>query len=328
MTTHRPGRPAGFTLIELLVVVAILAVLATIGIGAYMKVQDNQRGSNTELTLAKINSALNRLVGAVRDTADQEFKDGTFSSQTDELIKFCGGDRDRARSVWQYCRLKNEFPQNFLEARSAVVLRDSSNNNLVVVRTRKTFTSNTTIAAATTNPSTKDEGAAQAAALLYLIVTEKGTRGETYGDGATGATAGEVSAGESPATKSTFRVFTDGWGVPISYVRFATNTELQEKAYLKNTTNKDPLDPTGRLSATWPTAANRDLVASWLFFNKNTGGTFENRNWAITAFSAGSNKEYDTVTLTAPSTNGQFTVDAATDDMLGYRLAKSGQRSD
>lgn len=347
--TTRPHarRPAGFTLIELLIVIGILAILTAISVATYFRVMGGQTVKNTEATLSKINTGLNRLWSANRDQADKEFREnnlpagpGSLVNSTTALITFCNGDRDRAKSLWMYLRLKNEFPQNFLEAKSATTLKDGSGNTIVSLSPRNTFVKNSVIngtSALPTGATARQFLNEQAAALLYLIVTEKASRGEDFGDLATGAAAGDLTVNTvGSSSNGTFRVFRDGWGTPIIYVRYGFNeVDLNSPTagYLKPNA-PDPLDPAGRLAnSSW---TNGSVAASWVFLGTGSGVLkFPNRNWMMTAISAGANKDdpyppgpYNSVDLTMTNANGLVDVDPTTDDILGYRTRREGQRGD
>jgi len=184
-----------------------------------------------------------------------------------------------------------------------------------------------------------------------MIVTEKANRGEEFGDLASGATAMDTTVkngASSGTTSGTFRAFKDSWGTPIIFVRFATNVEINAPPFTKGATSNDPLDPKGRLynsgsawpnptpkpsDSTWPTANQAGAFASSIYLGKNTGLTaFPNANWLLAAVSAGSNKDdpnhYDSVDLSATPATGLYTVATDTDDILGYRLLREGNRGD
>jgi prepilin-type N-terminal cleavage/methylation domain-containing protein len=373
VTVPTHGRRAGFTLIELLVVIGIMALLAAIAVGTYFRIQAGQLAKNTEATLAKVNTQFGRLQRAVVDQAEKEFRERNLAPQPsggvnsiDDLISLCGGDKDRAKSVWVYFRMKNEFPQTFVEANSNTVLYDSGNTARFSLPPRRTFKANTYISAAVAPSSppspltTKQVLESQAAALLYLIVTEKGNRGEEFGDLATGATAADTSV-YNGASSATFRAFKDAWGSPIMYVRFATNTEINGSPYVRSgATSNDPLDPKGRLyysgnawpnptpkpsDNTWPSTSQAAAFASSIFMGNNSGlsgnNPFPNTNWMLTAISGGANRDpanpngyatFDSVDLTTnlatTSPAGLYTIDPTTDDILGYRLRREGNRGD
>jgi prepilin-type N-terminal cleavage/methylation domain-containing protein len=380
VTAPTHGRRAGFTLIELLVVIGIMALLAAIAVGTYFRIQAGQYVKNTEATLAKINTQFGRLQRAVVDQAEKEFRERNLAPQPgggvnniDDLIALCGGDKDRAKSVWVYFRLKNEFPQTFVEANSNTVLYDTSNNTRFKLPPRRAFMANSYISAAVTPTppppplpapftTVRQVLESQAAALLYLIVTEKGNRGEDFGDLATGSTAVDTTVYNGAST-GTFRAFKDAWGTPIIYVRFATNTEINGSPYTKSgATSNDPLDPKGRLyysgnawpnptakpsDMTWPSGSQEKAFASSIFLGNYNGlnsinkNPWPNANWMLTAISGGANRDpanpngsalFDSVDLTTNllSSNpvGLYTVDTTTDDILGYRLRREGNRGD
>jgi hypothetical protein len=239
----------------------------------------------------------------------------------------CGGDRDRAKSAYMYMRLRAEFPNTFAEANGnhtdtngnkyfRVTGRDSTGANLNAdVPMPKTFAK-----IPNTGSGTPEEGAA----LLFLILTEKGSRGEIYSDEAAGSLTGNVTI-----SGTTYRVFTDTWSLPLSFARWATNAEIAAAPFTRpGATSQDPLDPPGKLSApvaNWSSNTNiqqnKALLATGIL---GTGQTFNGTNWVFTIVSAGPNKQWNGF---APAA-GLTTVATDTDNILGYRLRRQGERGD
>jgi prepilin-type N-terminal cleavage/methylation domain-containing protein len=315
-----PRQRHAFTLLELLVVLALLAILSALTAAAFIKVRNAQQSTATDQLLVKINTALDRQWSAARDQADKEFKEGNLpgNNNIDTLIAFAGGDRDRARSLWVYLRLKNEFPQTFTESRNPTRLQFPSGTDIVNLPVKKTYNT------AAITAATGGTAAQEAAVLLQIIVAEKAARGEAFGDESVGAGQTEVTIGTAKA-----KVFSDSWGTPIAYVRFATNAEIQSAPYSKSGVNKDTLDPSGRLNpANWAPAPQKQAAASWIFRGTATGvNAHPNLTWLPTAVSAGPDKEFNATTFTAAG-NGLVDVAYNTDDLLGYRVKREGSQGE
>ena len=335
MTALHHRSRAGFTLIELLVVVAILAVLSAIGVGAFFRVRASSEIKANETTVAKMTTGLNKAWSAGRDSAEKEFKDNTYSAQIATITTIAGGDRDRAKALWMYFRMKNEFPQTFAEAKAATTFAVTvggtvySTNSTVVLPTlflpaKRTYLANTAlntaVVPAPVAPVTAaDQVADQAAILLYILITEKGSRGEMFADEAAGALTGKVTIGSNE-----FKVFTDTYGKPLTYARYATNGEITTPPFTKTgVTSQDPFDPLNKLGAPWTipgnaTQATPAVVAAGL------GLTGFGVNWLPSIICSGPNKNFDGLNV-AP-TSGLVTIPTDTDNILGYRLRREGER--
>src|SRR5262245_42398661 len=64
----------GFTLIELLVVMAIIAILAALGVTAYLKVRESNQKSQTQATITKLASVLDVQWKAALDQAGEDWQ--------------------------------------------------------------------------------------------------------------------------------------------------------------------------------------------------------------------------------------------------------------
>jgi len=332
MTALHHRSRAGFTLIELLVVVAILAVLSAIGVGAFFRIRGSSEIKANETTVAKMTTGLNKAWSAGRDSAEKEFKDGTYPAQIATITTIAGGDRDRAKALWMYFRMKNEFPQTFAEAKVATTFPVTvggtvySTNLTLFLPAKRTYLANvaltTTVVPAPVAPVTAaDQAADQAAVLLYILITEKGSRGEMFADEAAGALTGKVMIGTNE-----FKVFTDTFGKPLTYARYATNGEIRSSPYTKTgVASQDPFDPTNKLGAPWTipgnaTQATPPVVAAGL------GLTGFGVNWLPSIICAGPNKNWDGLNVVLVPAPLLDTVTTDSDNILGYRLRREGER--
>src|SRR6516225_5477954 len=98
----------GFTLIELLVVVAIIAVLATLVIGATMRFIQTQKETNTRTVLQTLDKALQQQWANVANDAKKE-------TPSQAVYTLAGGDSNRAKVIWIKMRLMEAFPVSFAE---------------------------------------------------------------------------------------------------------------------------------------------------------------------------------------------------------------------
>ena len=342
MTALHHRSRAGFTLIELLVVVAILAVLSAIGVGAFFRVRASSEIKANETTVAKMTTGLNKAWSAGRDSAEKEFKDNTYSAQIAKITEIAGGDRDRAKALWMYFRMINEFPQTFLQAKSSTPFTVTIGTSTYItppLPPKRTYLANAGIAATTAVPSSADVAAEQAAALLYILITEKGSRGELFADEAAGALTGKVTIGTNE-----FKVFSDTYGKPLTYARFATNTEIQSAPFVKaGAASQDPFDPTNKLRVSTIASPNPWLVngtqitaAEITAVANSLGLTGFGVNWLPSIICAGPNRNFDglNVAPSPPAPPGTLATGLATipidnnstDNILGYRLRREGER--
>lgn len=326
MTTMTRRRAAGFTLIELLVVIGLLAVLAALGTGAYFRVRTSQQVKGTEDTVAKHSTGFQQTWSAELDNARDSFAGknnfGQFAGQVETTKVIAGGDVERARALWTYLWMKNAFPQTFAEAINPTRLVVGANT--VSLPARRMFTDIPFVAPATVPlvPNTALSNPDQAAVLLYKILSQGGARGAAYSDEATGTLSVQLTdtLPTPPPAAIQYRVFTDSFGNPITYVFSSSGNQndLNTAEYTKgNNPSRDPFDPTGRLlAASWTVAASRTAAASSFGL-----ADFTNTNWQPTIVARGPERTWGTLLATptglVPIPDG-FTA--------GYKLRRPGNR--
>lgn len=323
---HR-RRAAGFTLVELLVVIAILGVLTAIGTGAYFRVRTGQQVKTTQDTLGKLNAGLNRAWDAELTTAKEAFKGsggmGGFSTAVDTTKTFAASDPDRAIALWNYLWMKNAFPQTFTEARASKTLTTG-----VVLQPRPTFAD-----LPNTAPTSAKEAAEQSAVILYKILTQKGSRGETFADEAAGALSTQITVSGYSG-----RVFTDTFSNPVAFLPFAHGTEMDlpmrnaatSAVLTDGARSRDPFDPNGKLVGAWAnkgTAQTNLLVtfAGVITDPPPAPATNTTIRWMYTVVSRGGNSDWTGF----PTTAGIVMLpDDAGGLIYGYKLRRQGNRGD
>lgn len=351
---------AAFSLIELLVVVALISVIAALAAGTYFRVRGGQTIAATESTLSKLNTGLERLWSAVRDQADKEFTTGQLigNCTKEKLLGFAGGpnEKDRARAIWLYFRIKSEFPQTFNEARSPVTIP-----MVGVLPPKSLFANLPAVTDAATPRLTLNDYNDHAAALLYMILTEKGNRGELFDAQPLNSFIAEREVNYDgtvdPPRRASFRMFVDAWGTPITFIRYFTNSEIQDVPFARSSSllfqnfnalpprqSNHPFDPTARLGdPTWSNISVFLTASNSIVPVPNTPPRLDRAfrmNFLISAISAGVNKTWDDLDVrgsaAAPYANVGIVVDPAalgasgftSDNLYGYRLRKFGERSD
>ncbi len=323
--THTRTR-GGFTLVELLVVILLIVILAALSAGAFFRVQSAQRNQATESTIRKLQIGL-----------DARWKEVLYDARKtvpDPIVTLAGGDKDRAISIWSYAKLKNEFPENFVEATTPITFVVPPTMQTVTLQPREVFRN---IAAKTYSPTpTLDE---QASALFYAALTQTGTGGAAFDLEGVNQHVGTTPSG--------LTVFTDTWGTPLTFRRWANPPEVQQEPYIRPNTIRsrsgtslsfNPLDPSGKLLGTYANSALNRLDNPW--GTDMSGQNFQQRTAALNALFPGQNltmfpNENFVPTLVSAGPDKVFggdiygaTDDAGKDNIVGYRLRREGNKGD
>ena len=292
----KPARRRGFTLIEILVVISLIAVLAALSVGALFRVRAAQQTSNTEGTLGKLDTLLMARWSAVLVNA---------KTPPDGVIAFCDGDKERAVSLWTYAVLKNEFPVSYAELTAITNIGTTLQPRAVFKKVQ------------TTAPSASLTE--QSAALFYAAIMDTGTRGT--------ANSLEGLQQQVATTTNGLSVFNDNWGIPIVFIRDASNAEIQAAPHSKPSAkgSYNPLDP--RLLLQGWTKESTAASAIGLPGNK-----FQIVNFIPTLVSAGPDKVFSNQALanpTAPDFStflGGAAGDSSNDNLLSYRRREGTRR--
>jgi prepilin-type N-terminal cleavage/methylation domain-containing protein len=342
-------RRRAFTLVELMLVVALMAVLVALSTGAYFRIRASELVRATEATESKLNTLLDKRWKAVRTQATDDLNANTPASLA--VMAFAGNDKDRARVVMTYLKLKNEFPTTVAEACAPIKI-----GTVVVYQPRSVFTSQFGAPDITGTPPMGLGTPEESAALFYLAITATGNRGETAGPDGTANQTGDVNITFTPVggtqTSKPMRAYMDSWGNPIIFVRQAYQPELNSPPYVQaGVLARDMADPpirTGQQGKlmTWTPAG---LTAFWAIVSANqyqysgfpnatsfptTGGypadTSGAWNWVPTVISAGPNKN-----VVKPPTGTGNPWDSTSpdglfggDNIVSYRLRREGNRGD
>jgi prepilin-type N-terminal cleavage/methylation domain-containing protein len=358
MTT--PRRCGGFTLVELLTVVAILALLAAIATAAFLRVRGSETERASNATLQKLKAGLDKRWKAILDDAAEDSNKGRIPV---DVLTFAGGDKDRARVIWTYYKLKNEFPTTIAEACNPVRVPDLTNlagPGIVVLQPKAVFVEGfrkQIQPPVTVAPNLQGIGSAQwkveSAACFYWALSATAVRGETFDADGTTQQAGlaeplKVAYTGSPSAPNeptiTPQVFKDAWGNPVAFLRQGYTAELNGPPYARTGagTNRDPIDPTARLltpSGTWTSANIATLVDQfWIKLNLTPHATLDGtpfltlrpiypRDAVPPASPSGAwNWTPTLVSAGADHKDAGFSPDLGQgDDLLSFRLGREGK---
>lgn len=306
--SHSRRRRAGFSLIELLVVISMIALLAALTVGTVFKVRARQDITNSEETLRKINTLLDNRWKTVLDAAAEDSRQGRVP---DAVLTFAGNDKERAKAIWTYLKLKNEFPTTFTEAKTPIFL-----GGVQVLNARAVY------GALPNSAGGNDDK--ESAACLFLALSATGNRGQvSTGDGLQNQTK-DVAIGST-----NLKVFVDSWGTPIAFTRMAYGGELNTPR--PGASSIDPCDPQGKLAG-WAPAS---LTQLWQGVSNPPGPlTTGIRTNYSTAF-GGISATYPGATsgwapsLVSAGPDRAFSGTLGTgDDLVSYRLRKEGAKGD
>jgi prepilin-type N-terminal cleavage/methylation domain-containing protein len=236
----------GFTLLELLVVVGIILALVSLSAVAILKTTSYQQRRNTESAVSKIDQALQRRMKRVIDTA---------KSETPHQIAqtLANGDPRRAQVIHILMCLKRELPTSFAEARNPV----QTVNPLIF----PAFAANQAYVRALNGVPGGYTPEQESSACLYLILKQSQRGGDFDPD--TGLSSQEVIS-----DSNNVRMILDGWGNPISLIRWpstklsnSSTVGLLRTFALNNPPDKE--DPEYMLDTNW-----------WLWVQAQPGSTF------------------------------------------------------
>jgi prepilin-type N-terminal cleavage/methylation domain-containing protein len=318
-------RRTGFTIVEILIVIALIGLLTALTVAGVSKFRTIQMARNTDATITKLQLSLDNQWKAVIDQCLQDRRQGKIPPQ---IVNYCNGDIEAAQSLWMYLCLRREFPQNWTEAQSDVIIP-----NVYSLPRRQTF-------AKATGGASSDSLSPGAPALLFMNLLEKGNRGMSVSD--------EVTQ-QAQATDGNFQSFMDAYGTPLTFRRFfgpnvtvspsfatppvyrAPLQEIQMPPIGKN--GIDSLDPLGKLESALnmadpndshvPPWTKRQVVETVIGTQLGLGpGAPRSPNKVITVISWGQNK--------GPDVNGSNDIDplGKSDDAFGYRLLRMGNKGE
>jgi prepilin-type N-terminal cleavage/methylation domain-containing protein len=331
--TPRRNRRAAFTIIELLIVMGIIAVIASLSIGAVFSLRESQLKNATETTMQKLSSALDQQIKATMDQIYEETPAGS-------AMTLANNDLRRGRVIYTKLRLAKEFPVTFDQVRGHTPFLPLPTD---IGRKEAYFQVITGGADATTNYPKFDW---ESSALLYLAL-KQGRRGQAAFDAATLVEPAAIQTRSDGTT--TYQVFVDAWGNPLRFYMFPfDNDELNVPGspYSVTTTtgnSADTVDPEGtlmipswRLNGSAP-SANAQLFARYCHRlpspsdpNPSVAANPNNAR-VLLAVVASTGKDgawgLDDTPLTSPFMR-VTSYDQQTDNIYSYRLRRFGNRGD
>ncbi len=243
-------RRTGFTLIELLVIIAIIAALMALTASAVMKYMVVQQINNTQTTLNKVQSVLNRQWSAAKDQAWKEAIPPAVEAYIQANL--AGTDANvmgRTRVIYVKLRMRQLFPMNFHEAINPAPLPP--------IQGYVTYLNQLGITGTT--------GANYESAACLLMALQRAQSGGGV-DSADLASGGSSSAFALPPPNNgrSIRALADAWQQPLHFTRVPAGYSVINPTYPAGTTGiNDPGDPQGYLNAGgWPKTANTQLFTA------------------------------------------------------------------
>jgi prepilin-type N-terminal cleavage/methylation domain-containing protein len=229
----------GFTLIELLVVIAIIAALMALTASAVIKYMLVQQINNTQTTLNKVQSVLNRQWSAAKDQALKEAIPSGIQSQI--MPSLTGSDANataRMRVIYVKLRMRQMFPMNFNEAINPAPLPP--------IPGYVTYLNQLGI-----NGSIGANFESSACLLMALQRAQGGGGANSLDLGGGGSTT------SFPHGNYNVRALADAWGQPIYFSRVPAGYTPLNPMYPNGEPGiNDPGDPQGYLNAgNWPMSA-------------------------------------------------------------------------
>jgi prepilin-type N-terminal cleavage/methylation domain-containing protein len=297
---HRNRRRA-FTLLEILVVLAIIGLLAALTAGALFRYRASAMEKDTVTQIRKIQIGVDQQWKAARDVIQkenppQEVIDATCNSAGVPNMA-------RARAYHMKLRLKQEFPQSYIEARTPARVTSPITGSVYIYPMKESYKQEI----GQSGPVVEGRPGYEGAALLFLIL-KQGRGGMTFDAGG----IGNVRTETVEARVMSFYV--DAWGHPIVFRRAAEDDEINIINELSNPPfapasgqYKDPQDPEGFLTLSrgnWPGYAEgvRNFTYTPLL------SPFDGTNRGPYVLSAGQ--------------DGQFKT---SDDVCGFRVQQSNK---
>jgi prepilin-type N-terminal cleavage/methylation domain-containing protein len=186
----REPRRVAFTLIELLIVLAIIALLSSLGTGAYFRIMLTQQQNTTKATLSKVQSVLHKQWSALADLARKEPIDQGFSNAY-------GGDSDACLANWMLARQQQTFPRSFMEVFNPP-------QNMPVHESYRTYLAQYGVTSASVTPAPYESSACLLMALQY-------------GVSGTGISPTDLGTNSIATVAGGLPIIVDSWGQPLTF---------------------------------------------------------------------------------------------------------------
>lgn len=316
----RPARRDGFTVIELLVVISIIAVVASLSIGAVFTLRESQMKNFTEATVQKLASALDQQWKAVLDQANEETPAVWAMNQSVSALTN-QPDLRRSRVLHGKGKLRQEFPISFGQ-----VVTASGAPATITFATGLTLPPKQAYLQALNGVTSATEPAWSSSAMLYMVLSQ-GRRGMAAAPPETLVDASAIQS--ATANGRTFSFFVDAWGNPLRFFAFPTgNDEINGPPYvtmLASNPNQgwDVQDPEDTLmSPAWTPALRNDFMAK-IHALPAAGQNVRAHHLIPVVAAAGKDGAWGIDLITMGSPTGD-----STDNIYSYRLRRFGQRGD
>ena len=217
-TTTANSSPRGFTLVELLVVITIIAMLAAVALGALAKTREAAKLAATKATVAKLNDIVMRRYESYMIRRVPISLTGLSPKQAAEV---------RLDAIRDLMRM--EMPERFPDITDPPKKLPHVNRALAQPSLQRIYQ---------TRIGAKSPGDHAGAKCLYLWVTTSMPEAKGM------FTAAEIGEPDGDGLK----MFLDGWGKPINFLRWAPGFSDDSNIQVKDPTlgpngHHDPFDP-------------------------------------------------------------------------------------
>jgi len=227
---------AAFTLIELIVVMLIIVILLAISAAAVLRYTTTQQGYNTQSLLRKLQARLDTQTRLVSQRAMQEpigtgctgtgSTTGSAAVQAvqNAIFHIANGNPDRARVIWVKLRLRQAFPNSFLEALypdNGYFANIAAGVSLPPLPTYQKYLNSAGItqSGGVLSGGIPAPNAYYESSVCLLLALQQGQNG----GGMSAEDIGPSFLKSYPLNGSNVQMIIDGWGTPVAFCRSPWN---------------------------------------------------------------------------------------------------------
>lgn len=281
----------GFTLVELLITVAIISILAGLLLGVAARAGERGREARTKAMIARLHTLVMEHYDTYRDRRApvSDSVETAINSISDSRVRNLARAEARLYALRELMLL--EMPDRWSDVVIKAIENVNSSSDLVAPLYLKSTSSSTYLGPTPLNEAYRrqyfsmveagvskedihDNAGAECLYMIVMLATADGEARTLFNESSIGDTDGDGA-----------REFLDGWGNPISFLRWAPGFDSDLQANANSLVN--------RMDQRWLDQASAD---------HDPFDVFRSENWAFrltpVIFSPGSDERYDIVTAT------------------------------